>query len=325
MASRITTSKRVGSRAERRFAVTGTDPTAETTDEAAGEATDESTVESTVESAVDVTMVVDGPIVVPVPQEAHSSTVTSVCGRFTSLTPPDELAAIFDTVEPTPTLFDDFRPNFNVAPTTRIVAIAVDSEGHRRLGRFQWGLVPHWAKDSSGSARLINARSETVFEKPSFRPSIGSRRCIIPMDGFFEWRTVYAAARQAKAPKEPVYVTRSDGSPLAVAGLWTSWRAKGSIEHPGDDDQASEAPWLHTCCILTTAANDTMAPIHDRMPVILERDDWSTWLDTANSDRADIESLMVPARPGIVSVVDVATTVNSIRNNGPDLIVPIRR
>lgn len=253
---------------------------------------------------------------VPVPQATQSSTVAIVCGRFTSLTPPDELATIFATAEPSPSLFDEFRPNYNVAPTTRVAAVANDSEGHRRLGRFQWGLVPHWSKDPSGSARLINARSETVFEKPSFRSSASSRRCIVPMDGFYEWRTVYDSPRPAKSPKEPVYVTRSDGQPLAVAGLWASWR---------DPAAGEDAPWLHTCCIVTTSANDTMAPIHDRMPVILEPADWSTWLDVTHTDRDELSALMVPAESGVVRVIDVAPIVNSIRNNGPELITPITR
>ncbi|MEY3093461.1 MAG: hypothetical protein RLZZ269_1003 [Actinomycetota bacterium] len=239
-----------------------------------------------------------------------------MCGRFTSLTPPDQLAKIFATAEPTPTLFDDFRPNHNVAPTTRVAAVANDADGRRRLGRFQWGLVPHWSKDPSGSARLINARSETVFEKPSFRSSAASRRCIVPMDGFYEWRTVYETPRPAKSPKEPVYVTRTDGQPLAVAGLWASWR---------DPNLGDDAPWLHTCCIVTTQANATMAPIHDRMPVVLEHDDWSTWLDTAHSDRNELASLMIPADENVLRVIDVAPIVNSIRNNGPELIEPIAR
>ncbi|MBU3689030.1 MAG: DUF159 family protein [Acidimicrobiales bacterium mtb01] len=239
-----------------------------------------------------------------------------MCGRFTSLTPPDELAAIFATADPTPGLFDDFRPNYNVAPTTRVSAVANDTERTRRLGRFQWGLVPHWAKDSTGAARLINARSETVFEKPSFRSSAASRRCIVPMDGFYEWRTVYAEPRPSKAPKEPVYVTRADGRPLAVAGLWASWR---------DASLGEDAPWLHTCCVVTTEANATMAPIHDRMPVILEPDDWSTWLDVAHTERTELAALMVPAKESVLRVVDVAPIVNSIRNNGPELIEPIAR
>ncbi|MEY4362032.1 MAG: hypothetical protein RL391_1338 [Actinomycetota bacterium] len=245
-----------------------------------------------------------------VAQSTPTDTVVCVCGRFTSITPPEVLAQIFDAVaEPTER---EFQANFNVAPTTKILAVANDTSNQRRLGRFSWGLVPGWAKDSTGAARLINARSETVFEKPSFRPSIPGRRCLIPMDGFFEWRTVYSEARSAKAQKEPVYVTRQDGNPLAVAGLWATWTTP-------------EGPSLRTCCVITTAANSTMSSIHDRMPVIVEADDWDDWLDRGLSDRARLDEIMVPAHESILDVIDVSTRVNSIRNNAPDLIDPIER
>lgn len=131
------------------------------------------------------------------------------------------------------------------------------------------------------------------------------------MDGFYEWRTVYDAPRPAKAPKEPVYVTRRDGEPLAVAGLWSSWRA---------DDRS---PWLHTCCVLTTRANATVAPVHDRMPVILEPSDWSTWLDPDFSDRTELTALMVPTADDTIALRAVSTRVNSVRNNDPSLLDPI--
>ena len=233
-----------------------------------------------------------------------------MCGRFTSITPPEVLAEIFgagaESTDP------PFVANYNVAPTTRVLAIAHDSANQRRLGRFSWGLVPGWAKDRTGAARLINARSETVFEKPSFRPSIPGRRCLIPMDGFYEWRTVYTRERAAKAPKEPVYVTRVDGRPLAVAGLWATWKA---------DDGST----LRSCCVITTAANGVMSPIHDRMPVIVESEDWGDWLDRDLSDRDRLSEIMVSAAESILTVVDVSTRVNSIRNNSADLIEPIER
>lgn len=230
-----------------------------------------------------------------------------MCGRFTSLTPPDELARIFETAPPSPEIVEHV-PRFNVAPTTRILAIAVDREGVRRIGRFQWGLVPSWAKDASGSARLINARSESIFEKPSFRHLIPHRRCLVPMDGFYEWRTVHDTPPPARAPKEPVYITRRDGQPLAVAGIWSSWRADAS------------APWLHTCCLVTTSANATIEGVHDRMPVVLEKDDWASWLDPSNSDRAELEALMQPAPDDVVTLRRVSTRVNSVRNDDPTLL-----
>ena len=243
-----------------------------------------------------------------------------MCGRFTSLTPPEELAEIFQTAPLNPHLFDEFQPNFNVPPTTRIAAVAQDSQGVRKLGRFQWGLVPTWAKDASGSARCINARSETVQEKPSFRSSVPTKRCIIPMDGFYEWQTIGVTAASPPKPKQPVYVTRRDGRPLAVAGLWASWR---------DRSLGDSAPWLHSCCVITTQANDTMSPIHDRMPVILEADDWDDWLNVGGGTQTAtplerITELMIPADPSILIPQWVSTDVNAVRNNRADLIAPIK-
>lgn len=231
-----------------------------------------------------------------------------MCGRFTSITPPDRLAEIFDCPPPTPGLFDEeFRPNHNVPPTARVAAVALDAGGHRRLGRFTWGLVPSWSKDPRAGARLINARSETVLEKPSFRNLVPRHRCIVPLDGFYEWRTVAVDGVVPTGPKQPVYAVRRDGSPIAAAGLWTTWRGNDGVT-------------MHTCCLLTTEANGTMAPIHDRMPVILERDDWDDWLD------AEIEvavALMRPAADSVLLVRDVSPRVNSVRNNGPELIEPL--
>jgi len=218
-----------------------------------------------------------------------------MCGRFTSITSPTEVASFFSAVEPNPNLFGDFAPNYNVAPTTRIMAIANDQLGARRVGLFQWGLVPSWAKVLPTSQPLINARSETAHEKPSFRESL------------------------PPATKQPVYVTRRDGQLLALAGLWATWR---------DTSDPSPSPWLHSCCILTTSANATMSPIHDRMPVILESQDWSAWLNTGStshpaSSMAEIVKLMKPADASILSVAAVGTAVNSIRNNSADLLLPV--
>jgi len=242
-----------------------------------------------------------------------AGTVIAMCGRFTSLTPPDRIAELFGAEPPSPSLFDDYRPNYNVPPTTRIMAVALDGNGKRRIGNFQWGLVPSWAKDSRGAARLINARSETVTEKPSFRSSVPTKRCIIPMTGFYEWRTIGV---DPKGPKRPVYVTRRDGAVLAVAGLWASWRNPAT---------GKESPILHSCCVITTAANGTMSPIHDRMPVILEADDWTDWLAVgpAGTPTDRIVELMVPAADDVLVPRDVGTAVNAVRNNDASLIETI--
>lgn len=234
-----------------------------------------------------------------------------MCGRFTSLTSPEAVARVFGAEPPNPELFSAFAPNYNVPPTTSIMAVLRDSSGVRRVGRFQWGLVPNWAKDRSGAARLINARSETVLEKPSFKSSVPARRCIIPMDGFFEWRTVDV---DPKGPKRPVYVTRRDGDLLAVAGLWATWK-----------DRSGDGPALHSCCVITTAANATMSPIHDRMPVILERPDWDAWLAVGADGTSidDVVSLMIPADDDVIVPRDVSTAVNNVRNKDASLIEPL--
>lgn len=206
----------------------------------------------------------------------------------------------------------DFTANYNVAPTTRILAVAHGGDGRRRLGRFHWGLVPHWAKDRSGASRMINARAETVYEKPSFRNLVPARRCLVPVDGYYEWRTVSRPADR-RSPKEPVYVTRVDRTVMALGGLWTSWR------------ETPDAPSLTSCCLVTTAANDDLAAIHDRMPLVLEPDDWSAWLAGADTPRDEVESMLVPTATGVLRAVDVSTAVNSIRNNDPSLVVPIVR
>lgn len=236
-------------------------------------------------------------------------TVRWVCGRFTSVTPPDVLARLFSADDVSG---PEFSPNYNVAPTIRILAVAVSpSDERRRLGRFHWGLVPKWAKDRSGASRLINARAETVYEKPSFRNLVPSRRCLVPVDGYYEWRTVGRGV--GSGPKEPVYVTRRDGEVMALAGLWTTWR-----------ESADAAPFT-SCCLVTTAANDDLASIHDRMPVIVEPADWSAWLAGADTPREEVNSLLAPAARGMLTITEVATTVNSIRNNGPTLIEPVER
>ncbi|MFM8381715.1 MAG: SOS response-associated peptidase [Actinomycetota bacterium] len=234
-----------------------------------------------------------------------------MCGRFTSLTPQAELSAIFEAEEvPADGAEMAFRPNYNVAPTTSVLVVARSGDGHRRLGRMTWGLVPGWAKERRGSGH-INARAETVAEKPSFRPSIRTKRCLVPMDGYYEWRTVDVAA---SGPKRAVYVTRRDRRPLAVAGLWSTWTSP------------DEGVVRRTCCVITTAANPTLARVHDRMPAVIEADDWEAWLGEGHSADAELGpvlELLIPASDDVLTMVDVGPAVNAVRNNGPELIVPL--
>lgn len=226
-----------------------------------------------------------------------------MCGRFTSLTPPEELAAMFAAELSTPGA--EFRANYNVAPSTQILVVARGGDGERRLGRMTWGLVPSWTKERRGSGH-VNARAETVAEKPSFRSSFRSKRCLIPMDGYYEWRTV---ATEGTGPKRAVYVTRTDGRPLAVAGLWATWKA------PETDEV------LRTCCVITTAANAALAGVHDRMPAVVEPEEWPDWLGESSNDERRALDVLVPAGDDVLTMIDVGSDVNSVRNNGPHLIV----
>src|SRR5690554_4724101 len=197
-----------------------------------------------------------------------------MCGRFVSATPPDQIAQYFDATTAEALL----EPSYNVAPTNDVYAVTEDGTT-RRVDAFHWGLVPSWAKDPKIGSRMINARAETLATKNAFRSSFRRRRCIVPVDGFYEWRTVPGQRR-----KQPVYIHRPDGEPLAFAGLWSVWQRDGDTGPP-----------LRSCTIVTTTANETLAPVHDRMPVILPPSRWDEWLDPANDDTETLGRLLVPA------------------------------
>jgi putative SOS response-associated peptidase YedK len=221
-----------------------------------------------------------------------------MCGRFVSASPPDELAQYFDAVLSESLL----EPSYNVAPTNDVYAV-LDDGGVRRVDAFHWGLVPVWAKDPKVGSRMINARAETLASKGAFKPAYRRRRCLIPADGFYEWK------RLGGKRKQPYYIHRTDGEPLAFAGLWEVWR--------GPDKQGDA---LRSCTIVTTQANETMAPLHDRMPVILPRSAWEAWLDPANDDIDTLGKLLVPAPPTLLTTYPVSTQVNSVRNKGAELL-----
>lgn len=229
-----------------------------------------------------------------------------MCGRFVSSTPVSKLVEQFlvDDVA-----VDEHDPSWNVAPTEEILAVAASKEGARRLGTFKWGLVPSWAKDPSIGNRMINLRAETVSEKPSFRRTLAKHRCIIPVDGFYEWKSMGKGRK-----KQPFYVRSRDGTVLALAGLWEAWKEK---DKAGDDD------WLRTCTIITTEPNQLLAPIHDRMPVVLPPDSWDTWLDRGNDDVEALAALLLPAPEDLLELYPVGADVNSVRNNGEQLVAPL--
>jgi putative SOS response-associated peptidase YedK len=184
---------------------------------------------------------------------------------------------------------------------------------HRELGRYRWGLVPSWAKDPGVGSRMFNARAETVASKPSFRAAFASRRLVVVADGFYEWKPGVAST------KRPYYFTRADGRPMALAGLWEQWWGGPD----GTDAGAADRPILRTCTVITTEAGSDMGDIHDRMPVVLEDDTLDEWLDPANRDKPELESLLVPSVTGTLVHRPVGTAVGNVRNDGPELTDPV--
>jgi putative SOS response-associated peptidase YedK len=221
-----------------------------------------------------------------------------MCGRFVASTPVSALAQIFDVEASEVDLGQvDLRPSWNVAPTSRIVGIR-DVEGSRRIDRFVWGLMPAWRRSAGASSPLINARAESVTEKPSFRNLVPGHRCVVPMTGYYEWLTTKEAKR-----KIPYFISRRDGVPLAVAGLWDQ----------GDADSGG----YPRVCVITVAANAGLAEIHDRMPAVLEGETLAAWLE---GDTVEAVSVLAPLRDGVLEAVEVSTKVNTVRNNDPSNI-----
>jgi putative SOS response-associated peptidase YedK len=235
-----------------------------------------------------------------------------MCGRFVSASPADQIASYFGADEVEDALLE---PSYNVAPTDGVYVV-VDDGAVRRLRTYHWGLVPMWATDRSIGNRMINARVETIAEKNAFRHAYRKRRCIVPADGFYEWKRAVPPTRSGHLPngkrKQPMYIHRADGDPMAFAGLWEVWRGP-----------ERDAPALHTCTIITGAANDAVAPIHDRMPVMLPPSAWETWLDPANDDLDTLGRLLVPAPASLIAMRPVGDAVNNVRNNGPELVEPL--
>ncbi|MEM9042639.1 MAG: SOS response-associated peptidase [Actinomycetota bacterium] len=236
-----------------------------------------------------------------------------MCGRFVSTNQPDQIAEYFGADVATDTLGE----NFNVAPTHDVYGVRERPTGERTVEAFHWGLVPSWAKDRKIASRMINARSETLAEKNAFKGLLKKKRLLIPMDGFYEWKPGSPdgpLTAKGKPAKQPMFIRRTDGEPLAVAGLWTSWK---DPELDDDDDR-----WLHSATVITTAANSVMSDVHDRMPVVIPESRWSEWLDPANDDIESLSSLFVPREDIALVLTPVSTEVNNVRNNRPDLIDP---
>jgi putative SOS response-associated peptidase YedK len=247
-----------------------------------------------------------------------------MCGRYASSRRPEDLVEEFriDEVrvpEPLPA-------DYNVAPTKPVYAV-VDrppTEGgdrgagstvvaERQLRTLRWGLVPFWAKDPGIGGKLINARMETVHEKPAFRRAFASRRCLLPADGYYEWYPTDQLTARGKPVKQPFFIHPGDGGVLAMAGLYEIWR-----DPTRDEDDPQRFLW--TSVVLTTTAEDAVGHIHDRMPLLVEPDRYDAWLDPSVSDPEELKRLLVPAAPGRLEAYPVGTAVNNVRNNGPDLL-----
>ena len=224
---------------------------------------------------------------------------SAMCGRYVINEDPDVLAGYFGVDR---VVTEPLRHSYNVAPTDEVYGVA-EHEGDRLLGVFRWGLIPHWARDRKGPLN-INARAETVAVKPTFRDSLRRHRCILPAGGFFEW-TPKTHGRQ------PYYVTMADRSPMAFAGIWASWR------------DPETKTWTRSCAIITTRANESIASIHTRMPVILEREHWDLWLDRDVREPEAVQHLLIPFPAAGMAWHPVSTRVNSVRNNEPDNIAPV--
>lgn len=220
-----------------------------------------------------------------------------MCGRFAQYSDLNKLKKNFSLGEIT----CDVSPSYNIAPLQPVLAVV--RHGGNRLGRLYWGLVPSWAKDTTGAAKLINARAETLAQKPSFRSIFKRRRCLILADGFYEWK---ADGEQ----KQPWYFTLSSGGPFAFAGLWDTWKGQGEAVY-------------HSCTIITTASDESVQPVHHRMPVILIPGVYGDWLDPQNQDSTQLHAILREGRIGGLKGFPVSKRVNSIRNNDPACIEPL--
>jgi putative SOS response-associated peptidase YedK len=222
-----------------------------------------------------------------------------MCGRFTVATDPAVLAERFEVEIP-----EDWAPSYNVAPTQEVLGVVRARDARRQLRELRFGLIPHWAKDMKVGFSMINARAETVRSKGAYSGLLERRRALIVADGFYEWRT------DPDGRKRPVHYTLADGGPFAFAGLWASWR---------DPDAGA---WLDSCTIITTTANGLVAPVHDRMPVILPRAAEAAWLDP-ELDPAAVDALLVPYPAEEMHAAEASMLVNSAKNDGPELLDPL--
>lgn len=244
-----------------------------------------------------------------------------MCGRYAAARDVDQLVEEFEVDQ-----VDDGLPgpSWNTAPTDAVTAVidraprdgGPDADVSRRLTPLRWGLVPSWAKDLSGGARMINARVETVAEKPAFKKAFATRRCLLPADGYYEWYATAQRDARGKPRKQPFFIHRSDDAPLAMAGIFEFWRDRTK----GDDDPAR---WIASCSIITTTATDAVGHLHDRMPMVIPRGAWGAWLDPAMTDPDAALELLAVTEAELLEAYAVSTAVGNVRNNGPELVAPL--
>jgi len=250
-----------------------------------------------------------------------------MCGRYAASSSPDDLVEEFEILDPgAVSRARDLvlEPDFNVAPTKTAPVVLEraprddrDAAPARQLRALVWGLVPSWAKDRSIGSRMINARAESLLDKPAYAKAGVARRCLVPADGWYEWQPSPSTTdAKGKPRKQPFFVTGADGGGVAFAGLYEFWR---------DDARDAEDPlaWLVTYAIVTTAAEPDLERIHDRMPLALPRDRWDAWLSPSVTDTDEVRALLLPPAPGGFRAVPVSTRVNDVRNNSPDLVAPL--
>ncbi len=255
---------------------------------------------------------------------ASLTTLAAMCGRYASSRAPEDLVEEFEIHNPD---LPRLEPDFNVAPTKEVYGVverppsgsgeaATPEPPERQLRVLTWGLVPFWAKDPKIGNRMINARMETVAEKPAYRRAFERRRAILPADGYFEWYATEQLTKAGKPRKQPYFIRPADGGVLAMAGLYEIWRDPDKA-----DDDHDRFRW--TCTVLTTSAEDSLGHIHDRMPLMLPPSAYDAWLDPGPHERDDLLALLQPAAPGLLEAYPVSTLVSNVKNNGPELLDPI--
>ena len=260
-----------------------------------------------------------------------------MCGRYAASRSPEDLVGLFGVEKRVPE--ESLAPDWNVAPTKQVPAVldrpvrgSDDPRPVRQLRTLTWGLVPGWAKSPDMGAKMINARAETVHEKPAYRRPFGARRCLLPADGYFEWVTgqgelqLEQEGKKKRPRKQPYFVSPADGSVMALAGLYEFWR-DGTL--PDDHPRA----WWTTCTVITTEAETaplaapsgeqgprSLSGIHPRMPLMLLPERWDAWLDPSRTDPEEVRELLAPPPPGLMRAFPVSTDVSNVRNNGPELV-----